>query len=246
MKRLLEKISSYSGLYLLLFLSLTILPATAYSAPKTVNFGSASALSGTGAVYGTEFAQSFQLAIDEINAAGGITVAGEKYNLKGIAYDTELKPANSIKMALRLANLDKCPVVFVAESTAALSIVKYNEKEKFILVAVTVTPEYSQMGNKLAIRNCTTYTKYAQILMEEAWKKGIRNVALYVRSFETSKRWADHFDKIWKAKGGKIVGREEIPLGASDHYSRLTKLIDLKPDAILTTAFSDEPCSQVI
>jgi branched-chain amino acid transport system substrate-binding protein len=228
------------------FLFIFLLPIASFGAQKTVNLGAACALSGGGAVYGIDFARGFQLAIDEINAQGGITVGSEKYKLNGITYDTELKPALSIKMALRLVNLDKCPAVFVAESTGALSVMKYNEKEKFLLMAVTVTPEFTQMGNKLAVRLATPYTKHIATLADGAWKKGIRKVAVYVTSFETSKRWGAAFEKVWQEKGGQIVGRDEVALGNSDHYSRLTKLIAAHPDAILVPSKADETSAVVV
>jgi branched-chain amino acid transport system substrate-binding protein len=173
-------------------------------------------------------------------------VGGEKYKINVISYDTELKPAVSIKMALRLSNMDKCPVVYVADSTAALSVMKYNEKEKFILMAVTTTPEFTQMGNKLAVRIATAFSKHVETLTEEAWKRGIRKVGLYATNFETSKRWASYFEKVWQAKGGQIIGKEETPSGNSDHYSRLTKLLAAGPDAILVPSMADEPAANVV
>jgi branched-chain amino acid transport system substrate-binding protein len=123
---------------------------------------------------------------------------------------------------------------------------KYNEKEKFLLVAVTTTPEFTQMGNKLAVRIATAFSKNTDAIAEEAWKKGIRKVGLYVRGFETSKRWSAYFEKIWQQKGGQIVGREETAMGNSDHYSRLTKLMSANPDAILVPSFPDEPAALVV
>jgi branched-chain amino acid transport system substrate-binding protein len=123
---------------------------------------------------------------------------------------------------------------------------KYNEKEKFILMAVTTTPEFTQMGNKLSVRISTAFSKHVETMTEEIWKKGIRKVALYVRGFETSKRWSAHFEEIWKKKGGQIVGREECSMTASDHYSRLTKLMTTNPDAILIASFPDEPAALVV
>jgi branched-chain amino acid transport system substrate-binding protein len=149
-------------------------------------------------------------------------------------------------MALRLSSLDKCPAIFVAESTAAMSVMKYNEKEKFILMAVTTTPEFTQMGNKLAVRISTAFSKHVETMTEIAWERGIRKVGLLVTSFETSKRWAAHFENEWQAKGGQIVGREEFAVGNNDFYSRLTKLMTAKPDAILVPSMADEGAALVV
>jgi branched-chain amino acid transport system substrate-binding protein len=123
---------------------------------------------------------------------------------------------------------------------------KYNEKEKFILMAVTTTPEFTQVGNKLGVRIALSFAHHVDMMAREAWKRGVRKVAVYTVSFETSKRWGAHFEKVWQAKGGQIVAREETAVSSSDHYSRITKLMISNPDAILVPSWSDEPASVIL
>jgi len=246
MKSIFHGICRGIGFCSLLILSLFILPLAAHSASKTVNIGVVCPLSGGGAPYGLDCARGIELAASEINAKGGITVGGEKYAFKVIAYDNELKPAVSIKMALRLRTLDNCPVIFTAESTSAFSLMKYNEKEKFILMGGTSAPEFTEVGNKLVIRDTTSFAYHCKAMRDVCWEQGIRKIGMLITAFESSKRWGDYFKKTWEEKGGQIVAIEETPVENRDFYSRLTKLMSAKPDAILVPAAADEGSALIV
>jgi len=227
-------------------IALMIFAPIADAAPKTAHIGVVVGLSGNAAPYGLDFLRGIELAASEMNARGGITVEGEKYELKIFSYDNEMKPAVAVKAALRLRNLDNCPIIFCAESLTAMSVMKYNEKEKFLFMAVTTTPEFTQQGNKLAVRITTPFTNYVQVVMDEAWKQGLRKAGIMVLSFETSKRWSVYFEKKWKARGGEIVGTEEASVNETDFYSRLTKLISKNPDVIVNPSAADESASLLV
>jgi len=188
----------------LLLLGISLVSAqTVQAAEKVVNIGAVVGLSGSSAAYGLDYSRAITLAASEINAQGGITVNGEKYQFKIISYDNEMKPAVAVKMAMRLRTLDHCPVIFAAESLTGLSVMKYNEKEKFLFVGVVVAPEFTQSGNKLVVRITSPFTNFVHMMIEEAWRQGIRKAGVMVISFETSKRWATYFDKKWKERGGR-------------------------------------------
>jgi ABC-type branched-subunit amino acid transport system substrate-binding protein len=69
--------------------STTAAPTTTVSLPeKTLDIGIASALTGDAADLGTQLHNGALLAIEEQNAKGGITIAGEKYALNPIEVDT--------------------------------------------------------------------------------------------------------------------------------------------------------------
>ena len=234
------------GLILVFIAAFLFYVSSATAAEKVVNLGVVTPLSGKMAEYGIDFLRAIELAADEINVKGGITVGGEKYRLKIIGYDNEMKPAVAVKMAMRLRSLDNCSVVFCPESTTALSVMKFNEKEKILLLATSTSPEFTEAGNKLVIRITTPFTRYCQVVMDEAWKQGLRKAALLVISFETSKRWSAYFEKKWKEKGGEIVGSEEVGVNEMDYYSKLTKLISKNPDVILNASAVDETAGQVV
>jgi branched-chain amino acid transport system substrate-binding protein len=231
--------------FLFLLGILVVFTQVTHAAPKMANIGVVVPLSGKAAAYGLDFLRGIELASGEINSKGGITVNGEKYQLKIISYDNEMKPAEAVKMAMRLRTLDHCPVICAAESLTAMSVMKYNEKEKFLFMAVSTSPEFTQAGNKLVVRLTTPFTNYVEAVMDEAWRQGMRKAGLVVISFETSKRWSAAFEKRWKEKGGEIVGSEEIGVNESDYYSKLTKLISKNPDVIVNPSAADETAALV-
>jgi branched-chain amino acid transport system substrate-binding protein len=56
---------------------------------------------------GKLYRDSYDMAIDQINKAGGVTVAGKKYQLKIVYYDDKSDPTESSKLIEKLFSEDK-------------------------------------------------------------------------------------------------------------------------------------------
>jgi branched-chain amino acid transport system substrate-binding protein len=80
-------------------------------AQNKVQLGVVTALTGPLAAAGVFQMNGFKLAVDELNAAGGITVAGRKYTVELKVYDTRATPSDGASAMQRLATVDKVPVV---------------------------------------------------------------------------------------------------------------------------------------
>ena len=71
-------------------------------------------MSGGGALFGGNQLKGAELAIAEINAAGGITVNNKNYVFKLTAMDDGLKPANAVSNVRRmLTTLNPKPVFVI-------------------------------------------------------------------------------------------------------------------------------------
>jgi len=85
---------------------LACLPGAAFSAEKTLTLGLSDALSGGGAVYGLAQKRAIDLAIEQINAAGGIAVGEDTYKLATIEYDDKADPTEATNVARKLIDRD--------------------------------------------------------------------------------------------------------------------------------------------
>lgn len=105
--------SSLLTIVFLLALTLTLAvfaPALgpAMAADKdTITFGSAMSLTGNYAREGKFYEDAYQLAIDTINAQGGVTVGGKKYKLALKLYDDQSNADQVVKLFTRLITVDK-------------------------------------------------------------------------------------------------------------------------------------------
>jgi len=89
-------------------------------ASDAIEVGALHDSSGSHSIYGTEMDQGVKLAVEEINAAGG--VLGRQLNLT--AFDTGSNMQNYAQFAQRLINSNKASVVFGGVSSASRETVR--------------------------------------------------------------------------------------------------------------------------
>ena len=104
----------------------------------TIKIGGIFPLSGSVAVYGTECRNGVELAINEINAAGGID--GKMLEL--VAEDDEGSPEKSVNAYKKLVTKDKCSIIIgslTSGCTAAISSLAQAQKVLLLAPAATQT-----------------------------------------------------------------------------------------------------------
>ncbi len=98
-------LKGFAGLVVILVAVLALAwPAADASAQaaKEVVIGFSGPLSGVAAEYGQDCANGVEMAIKEINAAGGITVGGEKYLFKLVKLDDRVDPTEAVNNSRKL------------------------------------------------------------------------------------------------------------------------------------------------
>ncbi|HLC33092.1 MAG TPA: ABC transporter substrate-binding protein, partial [Candidatus Nanoarchaeia archaeon] len=131
---------------------------------ETVKIGFIGPLTGTGALYGTSELNAAQLALDDINAQGGIN--GKKVEL--IVEDGKCEGAASATAAQKLIQVDNVKYILGGHcSTESLSIVPITEANKvFLMAGATGTDKFTKAG-KYAFRTfpsaTTLYGKLAEV-----------------------------------------------------------------------------------
>ena len=98
---------------------------------EVINVGYTGPLSGGAAKYGQNNLDGLKMAVDEINEAGGISVAGKAYTFKVISLDDRYRPADAVTNARRFVELHKPPFIFCPHSGGILGMLKFNEQEGF-------------------------------------------------------------------------------------------------------------------
>ena len=96
-----------------LFMAWLVVPAMA---ADTIVIGSVVPLSGGTAHYGTNAKRGLEMAFEEINAKGGITVQGKKYQLREEACDDEGKSDKASTCGRKLSSQYNVPVIYTPAS----------------------------------------------------------------------------------------------------------------------------------
>lgn len=208
---------------------------------KSIEIGIIAPLTGGAAAYGTQFWQGVQLAVDEVNADGGIDVGGNKQKLQATVCDDQFVAAKSVACGKKLAEQDHDIMIFTPASLSAFPLMGFNEKDNFILMATSQTPSFTTQGNKLVVRmtNDTTQTmpKWVKdaVAYFEQQKAPYKSAALMEVNTELGASWIAQFKKAWVNEGGNVVATASYDANATDFTNQIQSVLSKNPDVIVLT-----------
>ena len=215
-------------------------------AADVLKVGFTGPLSGGTAKYGKNCEAGMIMAMEEINAKGGVSIGGKKLKIEISSLDDRYKPDLAVQNARRMVSLDKVSAVFCPHSGGILAMMNFNEKEDFIVMGYTTHPKVVETGNKLIIRMPPDIRAYASAFSDRAKERGIKKVAAIPGVHEYAKIWMDIFKEEWAKRGGTLTDVTPADYTKeTDFYTHVTKVLSGKPDAILLIGAS-EPAALIV
>ncbi|MBW2999881.1 ABC transporter substrate-binding protein [Candidatus Woesearchaeota archaeon] len=196
---------------------------------ETIEVGFITGLTGGTISFGVPAANAAQIAVDEINEAGGIN--GKK--LKLLFEDGECNSKKATDAANKLVNIDQIPVLFTICSTNTLAAAPIAEEKKTITFgAMSTSPAISEAGDYV-FRISPKDTKGTALLAEHIKENGYNKIALLVAQDAYALSVKQDFEKIFTSMGGDIVISETFSTEQTDFRTELTKIKFSKPQAIM-------------
>ncbi|MBR5867081.1 MAG: ABC transporter substrate-binding protein [Spirochaetaceae bacterium] len=197
----------------------------------SIKIGGIFPLSGPVAVYGTECRNGIQLAIDEINAAGGIN--GKMIVL--IGEDDEGNPEKSVNAYKKLVTKDKCKIIIgslTSGCTAAISSLA--QAQKVLLLAPAATQTDITDAGDFVFRACFIDPFQGTVGGKFAYDSlgATKAAVLYDVGNDYSIGLYENFKKSFEAAGGEIVSAESYSTGDMDFNAQLTKIKTTNPDVV--------------
>jgi branched-chain amino acid transport system substrate-binding protein len=218
----------------------------ARSADDVITVGYSGPLSGGAAKFGFNIQWGMELAADEINALGGVSVGGKKYKVRIVSMDDRFQAALAVNNAKRLVHAEGAKMVYNPNTGGIFALMAVNEKEKFIVGAYTTTQDVVTSGNKLLFKGPLPMKAYVHAFSEKAWAHGWKTCAMMPDAYEYGKIWGGMFQKAWQAKGGTITTLIPVDfMKVTDYYPLLTKALATKPDVILLGSSSEPDAMQI-
>ena len=156
------------------FLLAALLSATALAQDK-VTVGIVTSLTGPMAPPGKFQTNGFNLAAEELNAAGGIAVGGRKYRVELKVYDTRANPAEGASAMQRLATVDKVPLVLgeLHSGVAAAEAPVAQDYGIPLILTVPTGPSLTEQGNRFLFRvnasNDQLNLALADFIQKQGW-----------------------------------------------------------------------------
>ncbi len=217
----------------------------------------------TAFLYGWAAERGFTLAVEEINAAGGVAVGGEKRMFKMEVIDTrDLEPGVPVSEALLAVEkliLDKKADFILGgpvRSEAALAAMPLLSKHKkvSILTSGVLTPKYHAMVAEQydKFKYCFRIHGEAKNLVGEIManfaelkeKHGFNNLFIIAQDVSHARGAAEIIKTVSTQKGWNVTGLEIYPTGATDFSMGLLKAKNSKTDII--NIWMDMPESAIL
>ena len=184
------------------------------------------------------YKQGWQLAVEEINAKGGLL--GRKVEV--IARDDAGKPDEALRHAIELSSKEKVDILaggFLSNVGLALADHAAKNKRLFIASEPLTDAIVWEKGNRYTFRlRASTYMQ-AAMLVEEAAKMPAKRWATIAPNYEYGQSAVANFKALLQAKRPDIefVSEQWPAQGKIDAGSTLTATMAAKPDAIFNVTF---------
>jgi len=203
---------------------------------QEVKFSIPLPLTGTNAKFGEIEKRSYEIAMEEINAKGGIK--GKKIVLE--FEDSQGKPEVSRSIAEKLIDVKKQPVIFGEYSSScskAIAAVAEERKTPY-LVVTGATDDITQQKYKYVFRLNPTNAYYASGLMSFL-KEVVKptSIAILYESSDFGTSGAEDMVKQAERFPMKVLVKEQYEKGAVDFKPILSKVKAEKPDAIYMVSY---------
>jgi branched-chain amino acid transport system substrate-binding protein len=220
---------------LYLFISLFLIFWRSNCPASEIVIGFSGPLTGPAFEYGSDCRNGVEMAIKEINSAGGLNIQGEKYFFRLGVLDDLADPAQAQANARRFRN-DKAIAVFNPVFRSMENILKINEEpdNAFLAIGYTLSLKAFSSGNKLLIVQTPPIAAYMKVYRDIALEKIWRKAALVVSTGVSRDEWRDQFRVMWDTIGGQIVSDAEIDYaGKTDYTSTLKEVLATGPQVML-------------
>ncbi len=193
-------------------------------------------LTGPGETYGTVANQAKQLAVEEINAAGGVN--GRMIEL--VVEDSKCSAQDAITAYNKLTDVDEVKIILGTScSGAMLGAAPLAEEDGTILFSGLATnPDIATAGDYIF----RTSMSDAQLGVDTGnllWADGIRNLATITESTDYAEGVRRTSVAQFEKRGGTVVAEERYASDVTDFRTQLTKLTNANPDAIHLAAQSE-------
>jgi branched-chain amino acid transport system substrate-binding protein len=221
-------------------LVVTLLTAASASA-QPIRVGFASAMSGPSAITGEGVMWGATMAVEDINAKGGIM----GHNVLAFFADNKGTPGEAVSAVRKLADVDKVDVIVGQTHSGAclgaMPIIK--ELQVPQVTEACSNPKIREMsgvgGNEWQFR-----VNIDDAIMANTFSKHIaqqvKSVSIIAQNDDFGRGAAAAYDAAFKKFGVKLVSTEFFDRGQADYRPLLTKIKRANPDAVLLVMLASD------
>lgn len=214
------------------------------SAQDTVKIGANYELSGDAASYGTQMLEGLELAVEEVNANGGV-LDGQEIEI--VSYDNQSDVTESASVAQRLVAEGVVGVVGPATTGNTEAQLPIFTEANIPMVSPSATDDnitFDSAGDvleyffRVCFNNSYQGSAGAAFAAEDL---SATNALVFVdQSSDYSRGLADNFNAEFESRGGTIVNEDSFTAGDTDFSAILTTAMTQDFDVIYIPAYYTE------
>jgi len=209
--------------------------AAAAPAETTIKIGHVAPLTGGIAHLGKDNENGARLAVDEINAAGGVKAGDKTFKLELLAEDDKADPKEGTLAAQKIVDGGAVAVVGHLNSGTSIPASKIYSDASVAQISPSATnPKLTEQGFKTTFRVVANDNQQGGVLANfAAGEMKAKTIAIVDDRTAYGQGLADVVEKVAKEKGVKVVAREFTNDKATDFNAILTKIRAAKPDVVM-------------
>ena len=214
-----------------------LLPGLARAQPAPIRLGEINSYS-TIPQFTVPYRNAWQLAVEEVNASGGLL--GRRVEV--VSRDDAGKPEDAIRLATELVTNEKVALLtgtFLSNVGLAVSDFALRNRTLFVAAEPLTDALVWEHGNRYTFRlRPSTYMQSA-MLVEEAAKLPAKRWAIIAPNYEYGQSAVANFKQLLKAKrpDAEFVGEQWPALGKLEAASTVQAIIAARPEAIFNVTF---------
>lgn len=213
--------------------------ASAIITNNEIVFGEFGSMTGSESTFGVSTHKGIMMAVDEINAKGG--VKGKK--IKVISYDDQGKSDEAVTVVTKLLTQDKVHVLLgEVASSRSIAVAPIAQQYKVPMISPSSTnPKVTQLGDYI-FRVCFIDPFQGSVMAKFAINNlNLKKAAIFRDTkADYSVGLANFFTQEFKKMGGEIVVDISYSSGDVDFKPQLTQIRDKKPDVLFVPGYYTE------
>jgi branched-chain amino acid transport system substrate-binding protein len=181
--------------------SAPMLPGSLLAANKTVKIGMNIPMTGDYAPWGLPGLYGCEIVANDINAAGGVEIGGERYNIEMVAYDHAYDTEKAVQGYKKLVLQDEVKMIMMLGGSTVASVLPWAQRRK--MLTTTLLPSDITPDSEYLIATCESHPLYnvtgvdylaenfpeaktAAIVTNNDAEYGLQSAATYKAAFEVN------------------------------------------------------------
>ena len=216
---------------------------------KVIKIGGCVPLTGACAYWGLSTDQAWKDGAEVINARGGVKIGGQNYKLQIITYDTKTSTPDAQTATKRLIEQDKVKYIYNQAAASTIGMLDISEPAK-VLSSVACWGYLEHFGPKYFYHFRSEMSDYEQGFAYVPFMKskypGVKSAAFIGPDDKDGYDCYYSYQRLMKYYGIEDKGVEYFQWDNVDFYPLVTKILQKKPDWIITSPTPPQQTASIV